>query len=452
MPSTSRVLVVTALPLEFKAVRAHLVEAREERHRAGTVFEVGRIKNSKAGWEVWICQAGTGNERAAMEVERGIEFISPDLTILCGVAGGIKDVKLGDVVFATKVYAYESGKITKTENPRPQSFPVTDALLHECRVVERSKAWKSIDNSPVAHEGPIAAGAKVIASSVAGVTKYIQKYYGDTLAVEMEGYGHMVAAHGRNVPALVIRGISDLLDGKTGADKAGWQQKAAKNAAEFLILLLTTYRPTNLNSSVILGKSISWEVIIRILNTMHRQIEVDFRPDIVLTMSGPGSFAACYCMSLDLRNTPTVIATTFPVRRHENEAAEAFSSIALKAGWHRIETSKWIVFLPNVLDPSIFSRSSEQASNAPKMLIFDDRVITGETQRKAAELFSGRGFEVRRAAMLADPSVANELDFVGERVAGDFYLPWGPKHGRHYHSKTKSKRRDRGAPSSAIGI
>lgn len=44
-------------------------------------------------------------------------------------------------------------------------------------------------------------------------------------------------------------------------------------------------------------ENFSWSTITSILNSMHRRIRVDFQPDIVLTMSGPGSVAACYCMS-----------------------------------------------------------------------------------------------------------------------------------------------------------
>ena len=432
MPRTARCFVVTALSLEFEAVRAHLVDMREEKHDAGTIFEVGRLKNSKNNdWEVWLSQTGAGNERAAMEVERGIEFIKPELTILCGVAGGIKDAKLGDVVFANKVYAYESGKVTKTDNPRPISFPGADALLQACRAVQRSKEWKSVREAPIAHEGPIASGGKVIAANNAQITKYIRRYYGDTLAVEMEGYGHMVAAHGRHIPALVVRGVSDLLKAKTATDKEGWQKKAAANAATFLALLLTQHQPSRESSALGAGKNITWEMIWRILNSMYRRIEVEFKPDIVLTMSGPGSFAACYCMSLDVRSTPTVVATTFPIRRHGNQTAESFSGIIADRGWHRIDTSKWIVFLPNVFDCSLFSIADSPVAKVPKVLIFDDRVISGETQRKVTEFLTGRGFEVRRAAMLADPSVAKEIDFLGETIKGEFYLPWGDKHGRY---------------------
>jgi nucleoside phosphorylase len=54
----------------------------------------------------------------------------------------------------------------------------------------------------------------------------------------MEGHGVMQAAHQRNVDALVVRGISDLLDGKAESDRTGWQPRAARHAAAFAMQVL----------------------------------------------------------------------------------------------------------------------------------------------------------------------------------------------------------------------
>jgi hypothetical protein len=71
------------------------------------------------------------------------------------------------------------------------------------------------------------------------VYQSIKQYYNDTLALEMESIGFARALHDfKEVECINIRGISDLLDGKTSGHDKTYQPIAAKNAAAFVFELL----------------------------------------------------------------------------------------------------------------------------------------------------------------------------------------------------------------------
>jgi nucleoside phosphorylase len=240
-----RAVILTALPVEYQAVRAHLSDVSERTHAKGTVYEVGYFED----WEIHIVETGAGNVTAAIEAERAIATCAPQVLAFVGVAGGVKDVKLGDVVVASKVYGYESGKGAETFQPRPDVGKSAYPLIQRARAESKKEDWlkrvgASAMNSPAVKVAPIAAGEKVVSSTRSPVFDFIRAKYGDAIAVEMEGRGCLAACEANvEVQAIVIRGISDLIDGKSASDTEGWQDTASANAAAFAFELISKFSP-----------------------------------------------------------------------------------------------------------------------------------------------------------------------------------------------------------------
>jgi hypothetical protein len=116
--------------------------------------------------------------------------------------------------------------------------------------------WRRRLNSNLPHTNPqiyigaIAAGEKVVASSAGKIAEFLRENYGDTLGVEMEGQGFLAGVHINSpVQGCVVRGISDLLDGKADADKAGSQEQAADVASAVAFEMLATLRPARVERS-----------------------------------------------------------------------------------------------------------------------------------------------------------------------------------------------------------
>jgi nucleoside phosphorylase len=184
--------ILTAIPIEYMAVRANLADLREEMHPQGTIYERGKFTSNGKTWEVGIVEVGAGNAGAALEAERAIAYFNPKVIFFVGVAGGIKDVALGDVVAATKVYGYESGKAKLKFEPRPDVGLSTYNLIQRARAEAKKTDWLQrfkfgANNAPRVFVAPIAAGEKVVASTQSTIGRFLQLNYGDAIAVEMEG-------------------------------------------------------------------------------------------------------------------------------------------------------------------------------------------------------------------------------------------------------------------------
>lgn len=250
-----KAVIITAIPCEYAAVRKRLGNRVEDTHPSGSVYEVGDFLD----WSVLIAEIGAGNERAAAEAERAIEYFKPHVIFFVGVAGGVKDVVLGDVVCATKVYGYESGRDNESFLQRPNVRNSADALVNRATAEGRNEDWRSGLTSalsglqpPKVLVAPIAAGSKVVASTRSVTYKFLKQAYSDAVAVEMEGIGFLTAASmTQSCLAMVVRGISDLIDKKAASDGDGWQKIAAEHAAAFAFRMLS-----QINSKILLHPSV----------------------------------------------------------------------------------------------------------------------------------------------------------------------------------------------------
>src|SRR5947209_1764335 len=109
-PPPCEVLILTASASAFRAVTAHLQDTEELVHPSGTIYCWGTFPGKHQLWRVASAQIEVGGTQAGIEAERALTFFQARIALFVGTAGGLKDVQLGDVVVATKIYAYESGK------------------------------------------------------------------------------------------------------------------------------------------------------------------------------------------------------------------------------------------------------------------------------------------------------------------------------------------------------
>ncbi|MFD7510539.1 purine phosphorylase [Streptomyces sp. NPDC059853] len=236
--SNDLVVILTALNLEYDAVRRKLDGARVHRHERGTRFEMGTVQGTSC--RVVLGLTNKGNHSAAVIAERAIQEFSPVAVMFVGVAGALwSTARLGDVVMATHVYAYHGG--TSEDDGlkgRPRVWETAHGISqlgsHLARMNDWADATPDRGRAPQVRFGAIAAGEVVQNSRVSAEARWIRQHYNDALAIEMEAAGVAQAAHLNGAPVAIIRGISDRADGtKSSAKDRNWQPRAAANAAAF---------------------------------------------------------------------------------------------------------------------------------------------------------------------------------------------------------------------------
>ncbi|MFJ6689669.1 purine phosphorylase [Streptomyces sp. NPDC091294] len=236
--SKGPVVILTALNLEYQAVRQRLASVEVHRHERGTRFEVGTVQGTSC--RVALGLTSKGNQSAAVIAERAIQEFSPVAVLFVGVAGALWDAtRLGDVVMASHVYAYHGGTSEDDglkARPRVWEAPhgISQLASHLARLNDWADSPSGHGDAPQVRFGAIAAGEIVQNSRISAEAQWIRQHYNDALAIEMEAAGVAQAGHLSGAPVAIIRGISDRADGtKNSTDDRNWQPQAAANAAAF---------------------------------------------------------------------------------------------------------------------------------------------------------------------------------------------------------------------------
>ncbi len=247
-----RAVILTALDVEYDAVREQLSGPWRELEERGTLYEIGVFAAGDNVWSVALAQAGTGGPTAAVQVDRAVRRLSPEVVLLVGIAGGRRAVSLGDVVVADAIYDYESAKAREHDAlPRIKTHSPSFRLLQRARMVARQDRWQQRirptcpDPPPTAVISPLAAGGKLIAHGGSAAARLLDRYCGDAVAVEMEGHGFLQGAYvNSGVDALVIRGVATLIARAERPPEAAWRVGAARHAAAFALELLGRHHRT----------------------------------------------------------------------------------------------------------------------------------------------------------------------------------------------------------------
>ena len=262
-----RALIVTALPIEMKAVRAHLKDLGSCTGRGGTIYECGQFTGQGDEWLVVVAESGAGTHPAQSVVTYAhYEFGTFEVLLFVGIGASRKpEVPIGSVVASSYVYLPYSGKYSPSGfTSRPHSLQIDERLIGLAKKIQRDEEWPDRIRPPLKGKlpalcdypqpfppaaliAPIVSVEAVSANPDSELEKLITQNCGDAHALDMEGYGAVFAANREQTPSMVIRGISDMRGGKDPELDLIHQPVAAVHAAAFGFELLNawgqSYRP-----------------------------------------------------------------------------------------------------------------------------------------------------------------------------------------------------------------
>ena len=135
-----RAVVVTALPVEARGRRA-LGRALRRAACVGACTR-GHLDAPAGRWDGMVAIAGRDNEAATEVTGHAVRDFDPAVALVVGVAGGLKDVRHGDVVAADAVSLYQAGKQEADQFlARPQAQRGDERLIDLARHLSLDDAW-----------------------------------------------------------------------------------------------------------------------------------------------------------------------------------------------------------------------------------------------------------------------------------------------------------------------
>ena len=211
--------IIVAEEKELNAVK-EIMNNVEEINIYEKIFYKGLIENK----DVIVVKSNVGKVNSAMVCQLLIDKFNPSLVINVGTAGSVDNrLEIGDIVVANTLVQYDfdvtpfGRKLGEIEN------------IGECIKVKEDLLNLFDDMDVII--GCIASGDKFIVDI--NEKNNIRKIF-NALCVEMEGASVAQVCYLDNVPFLVIRSITDKLDGSSKVDFEEFLESSSKKASNIL--------------------------------------------------------------------------------------------------------------------------------------------------------------------------------------------------------------------------
>ena len=217
-------LLLGAMDGEISAFLQRLEISSEEPWRGYPVY-----RGVFSGHSVVVARSGVGKSLSAMVAQHLIDRYEPTRIVFTGLAGAINpEFDIGDVVVAVDTLQYDM-------DARPVGFKLGEIPYTPHRIIPCDPELVRLAASTQLPEGRVRLGRVLTGDRFVTSRAYQEMGYlrseleGD--AVEMEGASVALVARINEIPAVVVRTISDKADTNARVDFERFLPRASENSA-----------------------------------------------------------------------------------------------------------------------------------------------------------------------------------------------------------------------------
>jgi len=262
-PPECDVLIITAVKIESNAVKKIANDWQSVQIVGDPTIYNTAVLTDKNGKDVHLIHVELpemGMTSAASITTKAIIEFSPKIVIMVGIAAGLgKDIELGDIIVATDVWNYSSGKYEETGSDksvvlRPDSKHIllNSALESRLKSIDYNEILENIKNTydgkPVntklsVNFGQMACGGAVVASEEL-VSTQVKAHARKVLGLDMESYGVCFASElttNPEISALIIKSVSDFADSHKGDKVQEYASYTSSQFAKYIIANLLDF-------------------------------------------------------------------------------------------------------------------------------------------------------------------------------------------------------------------
>jgi nucleoside phosphorylase len=255
---TRTAVLLTAAPIEAKSVYEDLGRRGIRLSQvpvAGRTLDQGNFTSAKgASWRLLLAQPVEKGPHSMQSIVKDVlAEVRPELLLMVGMCGGIEENGATEnaVIAAKQVLNYEPQRLRPAGPSLTPSSYRCDPRIADCinAIARRGEIGAAVEEGDAPIElllKAIGSGEKVIDDLNSPERANIVRLSGDLVGVETEGHGlyHPLwedLLKGAPPPYALVKGVSDLVDGKMSENKLMRQKRATLRALTVAIAIIDSF-------------------------------------------------------------------------------------------------------------------------------------------------------------------------------------------------------------------